>query len=64
MLTITLRQTARSVRITLVAPSLRARSGRVADSTLGRGRQVVTVSVVDAAARRTRLSEKVAVTGR
>jgi hypothetical protein len=62
VLTIKLRRTARSVRITMVAPSLRARSGQVADSTFGHGRQVVTVSVVDAAARRTRLSEKVAVT--
>ena len=62
MLTIKLHRTARSVRITLAAPSLRARSGRVADSTFGHDRQVVTVSVVDAAARRTRLSEKVAVT--
>ena len=63
MLTITLRKTARSVRITLAAPSLVARGGRVPNSTLRR-RQVVTVSVVDATARRTRLSEKVAVTGR
>jgi subtilase family serine protease len=63
MLTIKLRETTRSVRITLAVPSLRARGGRVPDSTLHR-RQVVTVSVVDAAARRTRLSEKVAITGR
>ena len=63
VLTIRLRKTARSVRITLVAPSLRARGGRVPDATLHR-RQVVSVSVVDAAARRTRLSEKVAITGR
>ena len=63
VLTIKLRTTARSVRITVAAPSLRARGGRVPDSTLHRG-QVVTVSVVDAAARRTRLTEKVAVTGR
>jgi pro-kumamolisin-like protein/putative Ig domain-containing protein/subtilase family protein len=62
VLTVKLRRTTRSVRITLIAPSLRARSGRVADVTFGRGRQVVMVSVVDAAARRTRLSEKVAVT--
>jgi hypothetical protein len=63
VLTIKLRKTARSVRITLAAPSLRARGGRVADSTFHR-RQAVTVSVVDASARRTRLSEKVAITGR
>jgi hypothetical protein len=62
VLTIKLRKTARSVRITLAAPSLRARGGRVSDSTLRR-RQVVNVSVVDAAARRTRLSEKVAISG-
>jgi subtilase family serine protease len=62
VLTIRLRRTARSVRITLAAPSLQARGGRVPDSTVRR--QVVTVSVVDAAARRTRLSEKVAVTRR
>ncbi len=63
VLTIRLRKTARSVRITLAAPSLRARGGRVPDATLHR-RQMVTVSVVDAAARRTRLSDKVAVTAR
>ena len=63
VLTIRLRKTTRSVRITLAAPSLRARGGRVPDATLHR-RQMVTVSVVDAAARRTRLSDKVAVTGR
>jgi hypothetical protein len=63
VLTIRLRKTTRSVRITLEAPSLSARGGRVANSTLHR-RQVVAVSVVDAAARRTRLSEKVAITGR
>jgi subtilase family serine protease len=63
VLTIKLRTTARSVRITLAAPSLSARGGRVADSTFHQ-RQVVTVSVVDAAARRTRLSEKVAITTR
>jgi Pro-kumamolisin, activation domain/Putative Ig domain len=63
VLTIRLRKTTRSVRITLAAPSLRARGGRVPDATLRR-RQVVTVSVVDAAARRTRLSEKVAITAR
>jgi len=62
-LTITLRTTARSVRITLAAPSLSARGGRVPASTFHH-RQLVTVSVVDAAARRTRLNEKVAVTGR
>jgi subtilase family serine protease len=63
VLTIRLRKTARSVRITLAAPSLHARGGRVSNATLHR-RQVVTVSVVDAAARRTRLSEKVAITTR
>ena len=63
VLTITLRKTTRSVRITLAAPSLNVRGGKVPDATLRR-RQVVTVSVVDAAARRTRLSEKVAITGR
>ena len=63
VLTIKLRKVTRSVRITLGAPSLRARGGKVPNSTLHR-RQVVTVNVVDAAARRTRLSEKVAITGR
>jgi Pro-kumamolisin, activation domain/Putative Ig domain len=63
VLTITLRKTTRSVRITLAAPSLQVRGGRVADSTFHQ-RQVVGVSVVDASARRTRLSEKVAITGR
>jgi hypothetical protein len=63
MLTIKLRKTTRSVRITLAAPSLNARGGKVPNATLRR-RQVVTVSVLDAAARRTRLSEKVAITGR
>ncbi len=63
VLTIKLRKTARSVRIILAAPSLGARGGRVADSTFHQ-RQVVTVSVVDASARRTRLSEKVAITNR
>jgi subtilase family serine protease len=63
VLTIKLRKTTRSVRITLATPSLRTRDGRVPDAILQR-RQVVTVSVVDAAARRTRLSEKVAITGR
>ena len=63
VLTIKLRKTTRSVRITLSAPSLRARGGKVPDSSLHR-RQVVAVSVVDAAARRTDLSEKVAITGR
>jgi subtilase family serine protease len=63
VLTIRLRRTARSVRITLEDPSLGARGGRVADSTFHH-RQVVAVSVVDASARRTRLSEKVAITGR
>jgi subtilase family serine protease len=62
VLTIKLRKTAGSVRIALAAPSLGARGGRVADSAFHR-RQVVTVSVVDAAARRTRLTEKVAITG-
>jgi hypothetical protein len=63
VLTIKLRKTARSVRITIAPPSLQARGGRVPASSLHR-RQVVTVSVVDAAARRTRLTEKVAITGR
>jgi subtilase family serine protease len=63
VLTITLRKTARSVRIALAAPSLVARGGRVADSSLHQ-RQVVTVNIVDANSRRTRLSEKVAITGR
>ena len=63
VLTIKLRKTARSVRITIAPPSLGARGGRVPDSSVHR-RQVVTVSVVDAAARRTRLTEKVAITGR
>ena len=63
VLTVKLRKTTRSVRITLSAPSLRARGGRVPNSAL-RSRQVVTVQVVDATARRTRLSEKVAITGR
>jgi subtilase family serine protease len=63
VLTIRLRTTARSVRITVAAPSLSARGGRVADSTFHH-RQVVAVSVVDAAARRTRLTEKVAITAR
>lgn len=63
VLTIKLRRTARSVRITLAAPSLKARGGKVADSSLRR-RQVVTVSVVDATARRTRLSDKVAIRSR
>jgi subtilase family serine protease len=62
VLTVKLRKTARSVRITLAAPSLAARGGRVADSSLHQ-RQVVTVNVVDATARRTRLSDKVAVRG-
>jgi subtilase family serine protease len=61
-LTVKLRKAASSVRITLAAPSLIARAGRIADAMLGR--QVVTVGVVDASARRTRLTEKVAVTGR
>jgi hypothetical protein len=64
VLTIKLRKAARSVRIKLAAPSLSARGGRVAAWTLRRGRQVVTVNVVDAAAERTRLTETVAVTGR
>ncbi|MFZ1995630.1 MAG: putative Ig domain-containing protein, partial [Solirubrobacteraceae bacterium] len=63
MLTIKLRQSARSVRITLAAPSLGARGGRVPNSIFHR-RQLITVSVVDAAAHRTRLSEKVASTRR
>jgi subtilase family serine protease len=63
VLTIRLRRTARSVRIALDAPSLRARGGRVANSSFGR-RQAVSVGVTDAAARRTRLTEKVAFTGR
>ncbi len=63
VLTIKLRKTARSVQITLAPPSLLARGGRVADSSF-RHRQVVTVGVVDASARRTQLSEKVAITGR
>lgn len=64
VLTIRLRRPAGSVRIGLTVPSLRARDGRVPDSRLSRGRQVVTVNVVDAAARRTRLTEKVAVRAR
>jgi hypothetical protein len=64
LLTIGLRRTARSVRIALAAPSLRARGGMVAASRLPHSRQVVTVSVVDAGAGRTQLSETVAVTAR
>ncbi|MGZ4272664.1 MAG: hypothetical protein ACXVRP_02760, partial [Solirubrobacteraceae bacterium] len=63
-LTIRLRKTERSVRITLAAPSLRARGGKVAASRLPLSRQVVTVSVVDASAGRTLLTEKVAVAAR
>jgi hypothetical protein len=63
VLTITLRRTSRSVRVTLATPSLAARGGRVPNSSLHQ-RQVVTVNVVDANSRRTRLSDKVAVTGR
>jgi subtilase family serine protease len=63
VLIVKLRKTVRSVRIALGDPSLRARGGRVPNSSLHR-RQVVTVSVVDATARRTRLSEKVAITNR
>jgi subtilase family serine protease len=64
LLTIRLRQTAPSVGITVAAPSLRARGGKVAASRLPHSRQVVTVSVVDAGAGRTQLSEKVAVAPR
>jgi hypothetical protein len=64
LLTIRLRSAARSVRITLAPPSLVARGGRVAASRLPHSRQVVTVSVVDASAGRTQLSEKVAVAAR
>jgi hypothetical protein len=63
VLTITLRKTARSVRIALATPSLLARGGRVPNSSMHQ-RQVVSVSVVDASARRTRLSDKVAITDR
>jgi hypothetical protein len=59
-----LRTPLRSVHITLVAPSLRARGTRLAASRLPHTRQVVTVSVVDAGAARTQLSEKVAVAAR
>jgi hypothetical protein len=64
LLTITLRITARSVRIELAAPSLQARGGLVAASRLPHSRQVVTVSVVDADAERTQLTEKLAVRAR
>jgi subtilase family serine protease len=64
LLTITLRTPLRSVRVTLVAPSLRARGTKPAASRLPHSRQVVTVSVVDAGAARTQLSEKVAVAAR
>jgi subtilase family serine protease len=64
VLTIRLRTTTRSVRIKLAAPSLRARGGHVAASTLPHSRQVVTVNVVDANAGQTELTEKVAVTAR
>jgi hypothetical protein len=64
LLTIRLSRTTRSVRIALAAPSLRARGSKVAASRLPRGRQVVTVSVVDAGAGRTQLTEKVAVAPR
>ena len=64
VLIIRLRKTARSVRIKLAAPSLRARGGHVAASTLPHSRQVVTVNVVDANAGHTQLTEKVAVTAR
>ena len=64
VLTIRLRRTARSVRIALAPPSLSARGGKVAASQLTHRRQVVTVSVVDASAGRTQLSEKVAVAAR
>ena len=63
VLTIRLRKTATSVRIALAAPSLAQRGGRVANALLGH-RQRVTVSVVDASSRRTRLSEKVSVRSR
>ena len=64
VLTVRLRETTRSVRIALTAPSLRARGGHVAASTLPHSRQVVTVNVFDANAGRTELTEKVAVTAR
>jgi hypothetical protein len=64
LLTISLRRTARSVRIVLAPPSLRARGGKVAASRLPHSRQVVMVSVLDAGAGRTQLSEKVAVAAR
>ncbi len=64
VLIIRLRKTTRSVRIQLAAPSLRARGGHVAASTLPHSRQVVTVNVVDANAGHTQLTEKVAVTAR
>jgi hypothetical protein len=64
VLTIRLRDATRSVRIELGAPSLRARNGRVAASLLPHSRQVVTVTVVDADAGRTQLTEKVGVTAR
>jgi len=64
VLSVRVRKPTRSVRIALVAPSLRARGGHVAASTLPHSRQVVTVSVVDANAGRTQLTEKVAVTAR
>jgi putative Ig domain-containing protein len=64
LLIIRLRKTARSVRIALAAPSLRARGRRPAASRLPHSRQVVTVSVVDAGAGRTQLSERVAVAPR
>jgi hypothetical protein len=64
VLTVRLRETTRSVRIALAAPSLRARGGQVAASTLPHSRQVVTVNVFDANAGRTQLTEMVAVTAR
>ncbi len=63
VLTVRLRKTAGSVRITLAAPSLAERGGRVANALLGH-RQLVKVSVVDASSRRTRLNEKVSVRSR
>jgi subtilase family serine protease len=64
LLTITLRRTTRAVRISLAAPSLRARGGKVAASRLPHSRLVVTVSIVDASAGRTQLSQNVAVAAR
>jgi hypothetical protein len=64
VLTVRLRETTRTVRIALAAPSLRARGGHVAASTLPHSRQVVTVNVFDANAGRTQLTEEVAVTTR